>query len=228
MRCSEQRAPARRRLWVAAGGLLIPTIITASCSGAHPPAQASFPAHVAPVSQPPRAEPRAASEVSAPSRDQGGRSVVATPSGDWWSTIPPTGCTETCPADWLSRRHLGEVSDAGPEGAVFSNTDSSGAIHDAANTVAKMRDAFRTCFQTVLDREPSNRGGTVRLSICVACDGSVQSVHAESAAFDRALLVCMSHVPALASFQKPIGGMSIVNIPITFEKRPRPQVGDAG
>ena len=104
-----------------------------------------------------------------------------------------------------------------PVGNVSAGASQSGggAVKNAGSVVARMRGAFRRCYESGLASNPELQGA-VTLTVKVGPNGEVQSVGGGGGALSS-IVGCLKGVVQGAAFSPPEdGGGAIINIPITF------------
>jgi hypothetical protein len=95
-----------------------------------------------------------------------------------------------------------------------------GAVPNAGAIVARMRAGFRRCYNLGLVDHPDAQG-SVRLSISVGPSGEVSGVSAApSGNLPGSIVSCVRNRAAVATFDAPVGGSAVVNVPVSFVKLP--------
>jgi hypothetical protein len=90
-----------------------------------------------------------------------------------WVNPNPSSCPNALEDAGDSGAPAGAPDVAPPGGAT-----SAGAIRNAGQVVAAMREGFRTCYQALLDQRDRCAAGRVDLRFQVDCEGTVQSIGA--------------------------------------------------
>ncbi|MCA9599526.1 MAG: AgmX/PglI C-terminal domain-containing protein [Myxococcales bacterium] len=95
-----------------------------------------------------------------------------------------------------------------------------GDVANASAVVAGMRAGFRRCYNLGLLDHPDAQG-TVRLSITVGPGGEVRGVSASpSGNLPSSVVACVRSRASVATFDAPVGGSAVVNVPVSFLKLP--------
>ena len=95
-----------------------------------------------------------------------------------------------------------------------------GAVPNAGAIVAGMRAGFRRCYNLGLLENPDAQG-SVRLSISVGPGGEVSGVSASpSGNLPSSVVSCVRSRAGAATFDAPVGGSAVVNVPVSFWKLP--------
>ena len=90
-------------------------------------------------------------------------------------------------------------------------------VHDASLVVARMRAAFRSCYNRSLHDDPKNQG-ELRLVLRVRPDGGVHSVDAAPrGSLSAPLVTCVRARARHGRFNVSGGRDATVTVPLSFE-----------
>jgi Ca-activated chloride channel family protein len=164
----------------------------------------------APRSVPPANAPApAAPSPIRPGAAGGGLGGIGSSAGPQKSTAAGTGVSQAIP---------NVKGNASVGGAAVSG----GTVSNAARVVAGMRAGFRACFQRGLAEDPTLQGGSLRLTINVAVDGTVRSATpgAVTGNLPASVVGCVVGRAIRAQFDAPEGGNATITVPVTFTVQP--------
>jgi hypothetical protein len=99
---------------------------------------------------------------------------------------------------------------------------SGGPVESAARVVAGMRAGFRACFNRELATQPTLQGGSLRLVINVAVDGTVSNAtsSATTGNLPASVITCVLARVRVAQFGATQGGVATITLPVTFNLMP--------
>jgi hypothetical protein len=108
----------------------------------------------------------------------------------------------------------------GPKGSARASANvTAGSVSNAASVVARMRAAFRACYQRGLDNNPDIEG-KITLTLKVGPNGEVQSVTPSTTGnLPSDVVGCVQSRARAAQFDPPQGGTAVVQVPVTFVKQ---------
>jgi hypothetical protein len=140
-----------------------------------------------------------------------------------WHSPKPTACVARSNTSDLTASSTSSSSTNATSAVIEASSPDSGArasttsraVGNAAQVIADMRAAFRSCFQELLARDRLAEG-TVRLNFLVDCEGTVTSIHAAAHGVDRETVGCMFTRVAKSRFAPPEGGWARIQVPVTF------------
>jgi len=140
-----------------------------------------------------------------------------------WHSPKPNACVVGSKAPDLTASST-PSSSTNAAGAILEASSAARAsttgrmVGNAAQVIADMRTAFRSCFQDLLARDRLAEG-TVRLDLHVDCEGKVTSIHAAAHGLDRETVSCMFARVARSRFAPPDGGWARIQVPVTFVRK---------
>lgn len=89
---------------------------------------------------------------------------------------------------------------------------------NAAHELVALQADFRACYQTAA-RDHADVAGRVALLLSVEADGHVSSVKAEASTLPVSAIDCLKRRALLARFDPPMGGPTVITVPVTFVKQ---------
>ena len=154
----------------------------------------------------------ACSSTSAPSTPPESKAPPPVP----WRPLPPDpGESDAHPEAKTATVALPPPSgSAAPEGIPLVK----GAVPGSADTIATMQPGFDKCYKDALKKDPKTEGRT-RLVVKVGADAAILSVTPTMVdGLSDSIVACLVGVAQKAEFQKPVGGVGTVLIPIDLSK----------
>ena len=91
-----------------------------------------------------------------------------------------------------------------------------GAVPGSADTIAAMQPRFDKCYQAALKKDPKTQG-TTRVVVKLGADAALLSVTpTQTDGLPDDLVACLTSAIQAATFQRPVGGVGTVIIPINL------------